>query len=165
MASEDFEYDIQLWRDNQIIKNMNYLPSDIFFIQIRYQKIFLRNNPCSQERTEKPFLEEPMSPLVTKSFWVSKDSMLVHYGAGFDVLYDELVSFEVPDDYVLAIIEDVYCFAKSMIADPCNSGREILPIIIGVAALKKESVDETSIVHPENLKLDMPSTKRRRIIV
>ncbi|KAL3519534.1 hypothetical protein ACH5RR_017683 [Cinchona calisaya] len=165
MAGEDFEYDSHLWREDEIVENRKDLPSDIFFIEIRYRKVLLRNNLCPQERIEQPFLDEPMGPLVSKYFWVSKASMLVQYGAGADVLYDELASMGVPDYYIMVIVEAAYSFAKAMVADPHNSGREVLPMIIAVAALKKESMYETSIIHPGNSKLDMPSTKRQRMIV
>ncbi|KAL3519532.1 hypothetical protein ACH5RR_017681 [Cinchona calisaya] len=102
MAREIFEYDSHLWSEDEIIENRKDLPSDIFFIEIRYRKA----------------------------------SMLVQYGAGADVVYDELAGLEVPDYYIMVIIEAAYSFAKAMIADPCNFGREVLPMIIGVAALK-----------------------------
>lgn len=168
MAGEGFEYDSHFWQDNAIIKNEKDLPSDIFYIQIRYREILLRSNLHPQERLEQPFVEEPMSPLMVRSFWVSKTSMLRDdhgYGAGAAVLYEVLASLGIPRYFITLTIDEVSSYAAAKITEPRNIGREVLPIVVAIEASKTESMDEGTIAHPGISKFDMPATKRRRILV
>lgn len=160
-------YEFQFWTDDFIIPNtinLNNNPSTspFFLIEFRIQE-FVQYLPEGGDST----VEEPRGPFIVKSFFLPSNAVI---GDDDNNICEILSYLGVPLHRMPpTVIGDISSFAQSMMAQPANFGRPLLPIVVAIEVYTCNPRD-LEIAHqrkygfiPEIEEEDKPMDKRRRI--